>query len=549
MNKEAITTEVLDHHGIVAATIKDLGIIEKINSRIKKNKDPRRIVSTGESISALILNGLGFTNRRLYIISQFFENKPLERLLGNKNIKTKHLNDDTLGKALDEIAEYGTTKLFGEVAFEIMRDQQLYGKFGRFDTSTISVEGSYDKQEEEGIINITYGYSKDHRPDLKQMTLLLGITGPSNLPFWFEALSGNKSDKKSLHQSILSVESFYNQLKTAPVLTYVADSALYSSEKLLDKKNNFPWITRVPETIKETWALIEYPADGEKWQKSTYKKYKFYMHNSDYGEIKQRWMIVYSEEKFKREEKTFKKNINRKKEKIEKEFKTLMREIFACSEDAMRKLSCFKKKNELFEVSGNVKEVKKYISRGRPKKDENLTVVGYAIEGEVLTNESEVSRLLQHKGKFILATNQLDEKILPDESILSEYKEQNSVERGFAFLKDPWFMVSSIYLKSRNRISALMMVMTLCLLVYNFAQYKVRKALRDANETLPNQVKKQIKNPTLKWLFLTMEGIAVVNVETKVNSFKKGFVSNLTPVRKKIISLFGVSAENIYGFG
>ena len=549
MSKEAITTEVLDHHGIVAAAIQDIGLIEKINSRIKQNKDPRRIVSTGESTAALILNGLGFTNRRLYIISQFFENKPVARLLGNEKIKTEHLNDDTLGKALDEIAEYGTTKLFGEIAIEIISDHQLLGQFGRFDTSTISVEGSYDKQEGESIISITHGHSKDHRPDLKQMTILFGIIGSANLPFWFEPLDGNKSDKKSIHQAILSAENFRKQLKEAPILTYVADSALYNSKTLLDKKNNFPWITRVPETIKETWALLEYPSDGEKWQKSTYAGYKFYMHYSNYGETQQRWMIVYSEKKFKREEKTFKKDIIRKTEKVEKNFKTLTREIFACSEDAVRKLNSFKKKNELFDVYGEVKEVRKHASKGRPKKDVNLQVVGYVIEGKVTINNSKADQLLQHKGKFILATNQLDEKILPNELILSEYKEQNSVERGFAFLKDPWFMVDSIYLKSKKRIAALMMIMTLCLLVYNFAQYKVRKALRDAGEFLPNQVKKQIQNPTLKWLFLMMEGIAVVNIATKINSFKNSFVSNLTPIRKKIISLFGISAENIYGFG
>jgi len=98
MNQEAITTETLDHHGLVAAVIQDLGIVEKVNRRIKTDKDPRRIVSTGESVAALILNGLGFTNRRLYIISQFFESKPLEGLLGNRHIKPEHLNDDALAR-------------------------------------------------------------------------------------------------------------------------------------------------------------------------------------------------------------------------------------------------------------------------------------------------------------------------------------------------------------------------------------------------------------------------------------------------------------------
>ena len=49
-----------------------------------------------------------------------------------------------------------------------------------------------------------------------------------------------------------------------------------------------------------------------------------------------------------------------------------------------------------------------------------------------------------------------------------------------------------------------MMVMTLCLMVYNFAQYRARQALQETNETVPNQVGKPINNPTLKWIFQIM---------------------------------------------
>ena len=61
-NQEVVSAKNLDHHGLVAATIKDLWIIKKINRRIKKDKDLRRKVNAGEAVAALILNGLGFTN-------------------------------------------------------------------------------------------------------------------------------------------------------------------------------------------------------------------------------------------------------------------------------------------------------------------------------------------------------------------------------------------------------------------------------------------------------------------------------------------------------
>ncbi len=86
-----------------------------------------------------------------------------------------------------------------------------------------------------------------------------------------------------------------------------------------------------------------------------------------------------------------------------------------------------------------------------------------------------------------------------------------------------------------------MMVMTLCLMVYNFAQYRARQALQETNETVPNQVGKPINNPTLKWIFQIMEGISIVKTSTEA------IITNIDVLRCKIIRLFGVTACHIYG--
>jgi transposase len=185
----------LDHHGIVAATFQDLGFIEKINKKIP-NQDPRRIVSTGHAVLAMVLNGLGFTNRRLYLSPQFFASKPVERLFGNR-IQAKNLDDHALGEALDEIAEYGASRFFGELAYEVGCEQNLFGKTAHIDSTSISVEGEYPEEPGVSVIKVTHGYSKDYRPDLKQVILNLCVTGPSDYPFFCEPRSGNSSDQKS----------------------------------------------------------------------------------------------------------------------------------------------------------------------------------------------------------------------------------------------------------------------------------------------------------------------------------------------------------------
>lgn len=175
---EEIQTVTMDHHGLVASVCKELSLSDKIESRIG-SKDKRRKVSPGKAVVAMILNGLGFTNRRLYLSHQFFENKPIERLL-DAPIEAKDITDDTLGHALDEISDYGVSKLFGELAF------------------SLSVHGEYEQGEPEAI-EVTYGYSKDHRPDLKQVVLSLVVNGPSAIPLWMEPQDGNSSDRKSFH--------------------------------------------------------------------------------------------------------------------------------------------------------------------------------------------------------------------------------------------------------------------------------------------------------------------------------------------------------------
>ncbi len=108
---------------------------------------------------------------------------------------------------------------------------------------------------------------------------------------------------------------------------------------------------------------------------------------------------------------------------------------------------------------------------------------------------------LQRKSCFILASNQLEMKALSDEQLIEAYKGQQKVERGFRFMKDPMFMASTMFLKSTKRIMALLMVMTICLLVYAALEHRIRQALKEHDEYFPDQKGNAIQNPTTRWVF------------------------------------------------
>jgi len=135
--------------------------------------------------------------------------------------------------------------------------------------------------------------------------------------------------------------------------------------------------------------------------------------------------------------------------------------------------------------------------------------------------------------------------VLCNHDLLKQYKEQSCVESGFKFVKNNSFELDSFFLKTPSRISALMMVMTLCLMVYNFAQYHLRQCLEEHDEVLPNQLGKPVKNPTMKWIAELMNIIAVVTIIS--NNQKHRVVTNVKTVHQRIIAYFGKHALAIYG--
>jgi len=542
VSKGQIQTAALDHLGLVAAICQDLKIAQRIDDRLPC--DSQRKVSPGRAVVAMILNGLGFTNRRLYLTEQFFESKAIERLLGS-DLNAKDITDSTLGHALDDIAEYGSSKLFAEVAFGIAVDNNLLEDKNHLDTTSILVHGAYEINDDPKTVEVVHGFSKDHRPDLKQIVLSLVVNGSSSIPLWMEPLDGNSSDKVSFHDTIKNVEGFRAQIDVKGKFKWIADAALYTKEKLL-KSNDYVWVTRVPENITEAKALVEKVDEEIAWVEEE-GGYKIAEYKSFYGGIEQRWLLVFSGQAYERERKTLEKKLKREEEELKQALWHFGNQEFHCERDARKAFEELKERYKLHVVTGELVAVDKYSGRGRPKKGAEKVVIGYRMNTAFEKNQKEIAKLLNKKGRFILATNELDSQGYTSKQILEEYKEQQNVEGGFRFLKDPWFMLDSVFLKLPRRIEALMMVMTLCLLVYNVGQYKLRKRLKEGGITLPNQLGKETSNPTLKWIFQIMEGIDVVYFYNEsLTITTREVITNLNKLRKKIVCLFGRNATWIY---
>ena len=149
-----ITTTTLSHLGLVSGTFDELGIADIIDANIPKSRSHNLPHST--VIKAMCLNGLGFNESRLYLYSDYFENLPTERLLG-EGILPEHINDDVLGRTLDKIYEHGCTELFNKIVLKAMKNVPFGNHILHTDTTNFSLYGNYENRDPElNTIEITF---------------------------------------------------------------------------------------------------------------------------------------------------------------------------------------------------------------------------------------------------------------------------------------------------------------------------------------------------------------------------------------------------------
>jgi transposase len=544
--KEAMKILDIDHLGIVAGIIDEMELVEEVNKIVGiKTKET---LTPGQVVKAMILNGLGFLSAPLYLFGEYFVGKATEHLIG-EGVLPEHLNDDKLGRELDKYHQIGTTKIFTAVAIKAAHKFQVEMDSVHLDGTSMSVEGEYKKEIEEidetrenkleiepemKAIEIVHGYSRDKRPDLKQFIIDMIVTGDGDIPLYLKVDSGNVDDKSVFVERL---KEFKKQWTFEGIS--VADSALYTADNLAAMRE-LKWITRVPLSIKEAQNKILDIKESE-WKDSQIPSYKIALKESDYGGIKQRWVIVESELRKKSSIQQVEKQVKKQLEKAKASLSKLSRQEFACqagAKIAIEKLSKSWKYHQIKEIE--YIEKAEYKTAGRPNKLAEPNQIKYQVKGQIETSEEVIEIEKIKAGRFILATNILDKNELSDEQVLEEYKAQQSNERGFRFLKDPLFFTSSVFVKTPERVESIAMIMGLCLLVYNLAQRKLRQELAKFDDGIRNQVNKITNKPTMRWVFQMFQAVHLVII----NGQKQ--MSNLTEEREKIVRYLGKNCSKYY---
>ena len=537
-----IQVQNLDHLGIVAGIIDEIGLVEQVDELLGTHK--QSVVSLGQVLKAMILNGLGFLSAPLYLFSQFFEGKAIEHLLG-AGVKAQQLNDDRLGRALDCFYEYGVTKLFTTLALRAADKFGVERERVHLDSSSMAVEGQYLRDEATASevsgeaeqpcpIEITHGYSRDRRPDLKQFLIDTICSGDGDVPLYLRVADGNEVDCVGFRQV---VQEYRHQWQFDGLL--VADAALYTAENL-KRLQGLKWISRVPLTLSEAQAVIRQVIPFAEWE-GLADGYRLIEVCTTYAEVAQRWVVVESEKRRDADLKALQKRVKQEEQRQQRQLDKLCKEAFACEADALKAMKKFEQTLHYCRLSQvSVLGQAHHGKRGRPKQNSQPQAHSYHLQATLVANQQTLEEQHRIAGRFILATNVLECDPLSALEVLAEYKKQQASERGFRFLKDPLFFTASVFLKSQQRIMALAMVMALCLLVYTLAQRKLRQALSEAKTGIPNQLGKLTETPTMRWVFQCFQSIHLVVVAGHKQ------MSNLTSQRRKILQFLGASCGRYY---
>ena len=303
-----------------------------------------------------------------HIFSDFFVNKPTERLIG-PGIEPQHLTDDVLGRCLDSLYDTGVCELYQVMAEQVVSTLGLGSSDLHLDITRFHVDGRYehDEDSESKANRLVQGYSRDHRPELNQAVLELICENQAGLPVFMRALSGNSNDQKCFAEvSRLHL----NSLKAAQNNRYlVGDAALYTAESIEAlQQQGQRFITRVPMTLKEAkQAVLTFKPDALDDMGDGYSGQWL---TSNYADVQQKWLLIKSEQASAREQKTVLKRIDNDRKADAKALKQLSKTRFACETDARQALAALESslKSSML-IDPQIVTFDVFSHSGRPPKD------------------------------------------------------------------------------------------------------------------------------------------------------------------------------------
>ncbi|WP_274435607.1 IS1634 family transposase [Alicyclobacillus sp. ALC3] len=506
MGASAVWSRLIDRFGWVE-------MIDKLAAR-----DDCKL-SVGTRLKALLIN-IGTDRKALYKVQEFYEERDVEVLLG-EGVSFADLNDDALGRALDILYDLDLDTVYPQIALATVKQLWIIEQFDDLlpvhaDTTSLTLFGDYPEpntseqsDSNQDSFAIARGYSKAHRPDLKQ--IIFGLCTLKGVPLCANVDKGNQDDHTWNKENVPRLFNLLDE-QTQEKLLYIADSAVVTRGNLeLFAKDEIHFVSRLPSSVKLCADLKRAAWEKETaWQDigqtaissnaSTYKIQSF--RRELYGRT-YRFIVVRSTGLTAQKEHKLEDVLGREKDTLTKAIEKASKAVYNCEGDARTAGEAFahehRKALHELKVSVVAQQVQeKRAHKGRPRKDEPAPGMHmeYRLAVDLVAPDEQVLREWREREEtFVLLTDIRDDKRVSDEQVLRLYKDQIEVENGFKHLKSPYH-VGPVFLHNQTRVKAFAYVMLLSQLLYDSFEYILREQMAKETEPLILPGKRKSMRPT-----------------------------------------------------
>jgi transposase len=525
------------------------------------NEDGRTKLSPTKALLVLLRNLL-LSREPIYGVGEWAARYAPD-LLGLTESEVALLNDDRVGRALDKLFAADVPSLVLGVATHVVKEFGLRLDELHNDSTTVSFFGAYlNAAMERRVLGrptlaITFGHSKDHRPDLKQLLLILTVTADGGVPLHFRAQSGNVTDDTT-HRDTWELLCGLTGRRD---FLYVADSKLATRENMAYiHHHQGRFATVLPRTRSEDAAFRRSIALGQVTWQPLWEK------TDEEGEVIDRYAIstqpattaegyrlvwYHSQRKAQQDALARSARIERALKELTslgdklQSPRTRYRQRAKVDEAVAEILaSCGAEGWIVTHIEPQTVQTFRQARRGRPTQDmQYVKKQSTRFELTYHIDNAQVAEDAQSDGIFPLITNVVD---LSELELLKTYKRQPTIEKRFSQLKTD-FEVAPVYLKAVHRIQALLAVYFFALLLEALLERELRRAMQCSGiETLPLYPERRpCRWPTARRvldLFEPVQRHALLRGKRPVEVL----VTDLTRVQRRLLKLLNQPSKH-YG--
>jgi transposase len=555
MIRYALQSERLGPLPLVNHFIQRMGLEDAFDRHLPT--DPRCVVSHARALGVLLRSII--VEREPIYRQQETVHGFASGMFGISAEEMEHVGDDRIGRALDRLFDADRGTLLTEVVVTV--GQRFGVKFDEFlnDSTSISFCGSYRAAHGRQIRGrmapaITYGLSKGHRPDLKQLLVVLTMGADGNVPAAFRCADGNTSDARTHIETWNTLRAVAGRAD----FLYVADSKLCSRENMdyIDRAGG-RFVTVLPRTRLEDqefrkWIQTHTPAWELVWDRPNPRNddgprdrwyvYRALLLSAEVWPIVWVWSTLLTLQ----QEARRRRNIAAAIEELEH-----LRERLAGARTRLRRaadidlqLKTIVEKHHVsryLQVTRVVREehLYKQTRRGRPGPDTAYHKVSRRrFDIEWTTDEEAIAYDHRSDGMYPLISN---DRGLSSAQVLESHKRQPMIEKRFEQIKTV-HEIAPVFLKNEGRIEALFTLYFLALLVQALIERELRLAMkREKIRQLPlYPEQRQCKHPTTEQV-LHLFSLAMRNKLTQDNKTMQTFEVEFTDLQRQVLALLGVA--------